>query len=84
MSSSDLINSHLIYSIISLVYSWRILIIIFYFSKKEEEKSGVYGDVNRGSKWNHKKRLLHLIEQVPLCLFVLLLQKKVKPLSSVT
>ena len=84
MSSSDLINSHLTYSIISLVYSWRIFIIIFYFSKKEEEKSGVYGDVNRDSKWNHKKRWPHLIEQVPLCLFVLLLQKKEKPLSSIT
>ena len=84
MSSSDLINSHLIYLIISLFYSWRIFIIIFYFSKRKEEKSGVYGGLNRNSKWNHKKRWPHLIEQVPLCLFVLLLQKKEKPLTSIT
>ena len=57
-------KSHLIYLIISLVYSWRIFIIIFYFSKEEEEKSGVYGDVNRDSKWNHKKRWPHLIDGV--------------------
>ena len=30
----------------------------FFFSKKED-KRGVYGDINRNIKWNHKKRWPH-------------------------
>ena len=53
----------------------KIFYYIFFFSKKGE-KRGVYGDINRNIKWNHKKRWPHLIEHVPHCLIVPLLQQK--------